>query len=144
MIYHILATILVFGMTKADELFPGQSGDKTAHNIVLSPLDGETKVTLRNGQEFCIRLEGNPTTGYVWNLRTTKDMKVVIPSGPEEFVKTEEAEKDGKLVGQAGYYDFPFKTVTPGEKTLVFVYHRPWEKDTEPARTVQIIITVKE
>ncbi len=139
----IIIGLFCMGKIKADEIFPEKPADNTQKKVILSPGNGETKVTLNNGLEFWVRLEGNPTTGYVWTHRATRDLKVVIPDGKEQFVQPDE-DKDGKRVGQSGYFDFPFKTVTPGKKTLVFIYHRPWEKDVEPARKVELTITVNE
>lgn len=123
------------------------SGEKGAQDtekiqqviIDLGDGEGQKNLTLEKNQEFIIRLKGNPTTGYSWVYQATQDDRVAIPAGPERFSPAEG--NDGK-VGAGGYFEFPFKTVTPGEKKIVFIYRRPWEKDVEPARTAELTINV--
>jgi len=94
---------------------------------------------LTEGEAFEIALEGNPTTGYVWEV-TEIDEQIVQQTG-EEYI-SDPYEGEFPPLGLGGTYVFRFKAVGSGQTTLNLVYHRPWEKDVEPLKTyiVEIII----
>jgi Chagasin family peptidase inhibitor I42 len=46
-------------------------------------------------------------------------------------------------VGSPGFQIFPFKASKPGESTLVLSYFRPFEKNTPPAKTFRLTLTVE-
>ncbi|MDK3156638.1 protease inhibitor I42 family protein [Kamptonema cortianum] len=110
--------------------------------IDLGAGEGSKEITLKSDEKFVVRIEGNPTTGYSWVHPATRDFRVAIPDGAEQFVPAEET-ADGR-VGAPGHFEFPFKTVGPGSKKLIFRYERPWEKDVEPARVAELTVTVEE
>jgi predicted secreted protein len=71
------------------------------------------------GDIFDIVLEGNPTTGFIWQ-----------PSVPHEALEHLDtySEVQSSLVGAAVKQRFLFKALAPGKIDLVFRYSRPWEK----------------
>jgi inhibitor of cysteine peptidase len=80
------------------------------------------------GEEFNVRLEENPTTGYNWNMTASDGLELVgdqyIPSNPS-----------GQIAGSGGIHSFSFKTIASGIQTLHGEYRRPWV----PAGTVTFI-----
>ena len=79
-------------------------------------------------EEFSIKLESTPSTGYIWEISE-------LPGGIKllgSFV-----ENDGGI-SQAGgitMQEFRFCTVMPGEFTLFIVLKRPWESNASQTKT---------
>lgn len=107
----------------------GQPGD-----IVLAESDSGSQVTLNPGQTLVIQLEGNPSTGFTWEVAEV-DASVLGQVGDIEF------EADSELLGAGGIQRLRFEPSGSGETVLELVYHRPWETE-DPAQTfsVQVIV----
>ncbi len=88
------------------------------------------------GETFSIVLDSNPTTGYTWQRQDKAGGGVVVFTG-NRFVA---ARTD--LAGAGGKEHMAFRAKSPGTEKLTFHYLRPWEKNTEPARTVVFTVTV--
>jgi inhibitor of cysteine peptidase len=99
--------------------------------------DDGREMQLKKGQTLVVTLEGNPTTGYSWEVAEPLDEQVLRQVGEAEF----KAESD--LVGAGGVQILRFEAVNAGETTLKLVYHRPWEKDVEPLETYSIQAVVR-
>lgn len=97
--------------------------------------DEGRKLTMRPGQSFLVVLDGNPTTGYAWELKSLDESVVKLEGMPEYSL-------GGAQVGSGGAYVFRFSTVSAGETELVLIYHRPWEEDAEPLETFRLMIVV--
>lgn len=111
-----------------------------------SPQQQEIKATMDNngremqlkkGQTLIVTLEGNPTTGYSWEVAEPLDEQVLRQAGEPEFKAESEA------LGAGGVQILRFETVNAGKITLKLVYHRPWEKDVEPLETYSIQAVVR-
>jgi predicted secreted protein len=102
------------------------------------PLIIEQRVAPR-GQEFEIRLQGNPTTGYGWQVTEIDAQKVQMLA--EDYV--EHKQEDQPIVGAGGTYIFRFRASAEGQTRIVIVYQRPWEKDVDPLRTYTLDLTVR-
>ncbi len=102
------------------------------------PLIIEQRVAPR-GQEFEIRLQGNPTTGYGWQVTEIDAQKVQMLA--DDYV--EHKQGDQPIVGAGGTYVFRFKALTAGQAHIEIVYRRPWEKDVDPLRTYILELTVR-
>jgi inhibitor of cysteine peptidase len=98
--------------------------------------NGET-VKLKQGQTLKIKIDGNPTTGYSWNL-TDVDQEILAPLGEPDYASS------STLVGAGGTYTFIFKAVAPGSTTLKLDYFRTFEKENPPADTFQLSVIVKQ
>jgi len=83
----------------------------------------KTKITI--GEIFQVRLPCNPTTGYMWELKSL-DRDIAVPTGDIEFQQS--PAKPG-MVGVGGNCVLGIKGVKPGKTTAVLVYRRSWEKD---------------
>lgn len=75
-----------------------------------------------------ISLDGNPTTGYSWTYRQTRDG--IVRKVSSEY-KTEKSD----IVGAGGTFVFVFEGITQGETELTFEYSRSWEKGIKPIET---------
>lgn len=116
-----------------------KEGDGAPAKVVLTKdADGGT-ATLRPGQKLVVRLAGNPTTGYRWEVGELKG-EAIEQVGEAEYVPDEAPE--GR-VGVGGTFIFTFRAVEPGRSALRLVYRRPWEKGKDPARTFSATVEVK-
>ena len=98
--------------------------------------DGHEK-QLKKGQTLVVTLEGNPTTGYSWEVVDPLDEQVLRQVGEAEFKAESEA------LGAGGVQILRFEAVNAGKATLKLVYHRPWEKDVEPLETYSLQVVVR-
>jgi len=128
-----LAVACAGAFAAAREARPADKG------IVLTAADSGRTVTVRRGESITLRLAGNPTTGYRWQLR--------LPLGPALEQQGDSAyvpdPAPGGIVGSGGTEVWKFKGIRAGRLTLVLEYRRPWEKDQPPARTVTYAIRVR-
>jgi|YNPNPStandDraft_1061719.scaffolds.fasta_scaffold252993_1 inhibitor of cysteine peptidase len=103
--------------------------------IALSKADHGREVRLRPGQEIILCLEGNPTTGFTWEVAE-------LDSAAIAQMKEMEFTPHSNLVGAPGTFTFRFKALRRGAATLRLVYRRPWER-VAPADTFSVRIVVK-
>jgi len=98
--------------------------------------DNGREMQLKKGQTLVVTLEGNPTTGYSWEVADPLDEQVLRQAGEPEF------QQESDLVGAGGVQILRFEAVNAGKMTLKLIYHRPWEKDVEPVETYSIQVVV--
>ena len=90
-------------------------------------------------QSFEVSLEGNATTGYLWQIGEC-DEHLVIEEQEYELKEAEEG-----MAGVGGYSKF---TVTTAENTpagtyeATFLYYRPWEEADTAIQKVVYTVTV--
>jgi len=114
----------------------GISGCAAESVQALEGEDDGREITLQKGQTVTIKLEGNPTTGYSWEVVETEGA-ILQQVGEPEF----EAESD--LLGAPGTQTLRFEAVETGQMELKLVYQRPWETDVEPVETFTVQVTVQ-
>ncbi len=85
-----------------------------------------------------IRLRGNPTTGYTWQL-AEQPSAVLGPLGDPEYAPDRQTPV---AVGAGGTFTFSFRAAKPGSGSIRLVYRRPWEKDKPPAQTFSLAVEV--
>ena len=78
------------------------------------------------GERVSLELEGNPTTGYAWQV-TAIDPAVLAPAGEPDYQSSSDAE------GAGGLYTFYFDVVGAGETEVVLQYFPSWEEPTDTA-----------
>jgi inhibitor of cysteine peptidase len=111
-----------------------RAGVSPVQNSTLSPYtvytekDSCTTVRQDVGSEFEIRLAGNPTTGYSWNLTVPGGLSLT----GEEYIPTYPA---GRMTGSGGIQVFSFTALQAGEQAIRGEYRRPWV----PSGTVTFI-----
>jgi predicted secreted protein len=119
-------------LTLASFLFTLIASGKT---MLLDETDNNTRVVLYVGDILSLKLKSNMTTGYSWN---TKD----LPSSLQQIDSKAEPGKGGRL-GEAGFQSFTFKALAPEESTLRLNYVRRFEKDTPPAKTFRLLLSIE-
>jgi inhibitor of cysteine peptidase len=96
---------------------------------------GPTTVTMAIGEVLALTINGNPTTGYVWE-QTSGDDLVLASTGQPAYTA------DSQLIGAGGTYVFRWQARAAGTTTIELVYHRPWETEP-PADVHRIAVTVR-
>jgi len=128
--FVVLLTLLV-ALTVTTGCSPQQQ------EVKATIADDGREMQLKKGQTLVVTLEGNPTTGYSWEVAEPLDEQVLRQTDEPEF----KAESD--LVGAGGVQILRFEAENAGKFTLKLVYHRPWEKDVEPLETYSIQVVVQ-
>ena len=143
---YLFLFLILFSFAKS-ELYEGVP----VHDINKLSRGGkkEVSLTVKEGEEFALKFQGNPTTGYMWvllNLGQLDDSLQGINIKKDGIAAYVPNSREKKLDGGAGHFYYKFKAlkVTNEEKTLNFSYRRPWEKGTnEPSIVVKINIVSK-
>jgi inhibitor of cysteine peptidase len=99
--------------------------------------DDDQSIDLVVGQEILVKLEGNPTTGYTWELDKE------VNSGMEQVGEPDYG-ADSNATGSGGMFKFRFKAVEAGEHTLQLKYWRTFEPDTPPIESFGLKINISE
>ncbi|HSB66349.1 MAG TPA: protease inhibitor I42 family protein [Anaerolineales bacterium] len=125
-----ISGLLLFGCSAIQPSSPKE--------IRLSEKDGDcgSTVELNTGDTLLLILEGNPTTGYTWEIESN-DPAVIKPDGKPEFNSESEA------IGAGGTYTFRFNAVAKGQVTLKLVYHRSFEANMPALKSCELTIKVK-
>ncbi len=105
---------------------------------------GEKPVTVKPGERLFVILNANKTTGYEWDVLPSNSIDDAFGKGLvslQNDVYRPLLSSEG-VVGSGGYQIYMFKAEEQGSGVLHFFYRRPWERDSKPARTAQLDITV--
>jgi inhibitor of cysteine peptidase len=97
--------------------------------------NGSLIVELETDQRLDINLEGNPTTGYTWEIMNI-DKRILLQ-------ESEKFKPESDLEGSPGLFVFRLMAVEKGQTDIVLIYHRPWEKEVEPLSTFFIKVIVR-
>ncbi|MFA5839164.1 MAG: protease inhibitor I42 family protein [Candidatus Margulisiibacteriota bacterium] len=86
---------------------------------------------------FELKLDSNPTTGYLWQLKDPINRKYIkelknIYIGPNE-----------EKPGAGGMQVWTFKTMRKGKTSFTLQYTRPWENGAKPVREETFELTIK-
>ena len=127
----VIRAIVLFGL-----LLTALTACGSAKEVNLDADDNGNQVELKTGQTLVISLEGNPTTGYTWQVAEL-DEAVLRQVGEMEF------EPDTGNVGAGGLQTLRFETVNSGKTSLDLVYHRSWEEDEQPVDTFYVQVVVR-
>lgn len=119
----VIAAVLVLGACSDSEV------------VIDEDADGTT-VTVAVGDTLEVALQGNPSTGYIWEPDGL-DESVLRWTGVKRF------EPESTLVGAPGTIPLTFEAMAPGTVTLELVYHRQFETG-EPADTFSVTVIVEE
>jgi inhibitor of cysteine peptidase len=105
--------------------------------VALTAKDNGTAVTVKTGDTFTVKLEGNPSTGFTWEAKDL-DTSILEQVGDPKFSGGVPG-----MVGSGGILTLTFKALQAGTTTLTLIYHRPWETDVAPIDTFLVTVTVK-
>ena len=102
----------------------------------LSESDSGRRIKLRVGDRIEVRLPGNPSTGYEW--------EVVLPvASCVKLMKETEYIPDSAAFGSGGEHLFVFEPVTAGETTVRLIYSRSWERNASPVASFEFIVVAR-
>lgn len=87
---------------------------------------------VKMGEEFTIKLESNPTTGYTWRSVFDEALLELIS---HDFIPST------KHIGASGEDRFDFRAIKPGITTIKMVYKRRWEKKIQKEKEFFISIS---
>lgn len=126
LIFFVIAILIVLGLI----IFLDKSDVKTnvldEQNNSLSTQNTSNSIEAKNGENFEINLESNPTTGYSWVPEFDKNY---LELANKDFVQQN---TDKQVVGAGGTEKFQFKALKTGETKINFYYIREWEIDVAP------------
>lgn len=105
----------------------------TSEQASILKLDDKKINILKQGKEFTVVLDENPSTGYVWTYNTTDNEAIRLIN--EKNILNKE-----KVVGTPSQKVWTFKLCKSGIFELEFYYLRPWEKNITAIKTVHYII----
>ncbi len=120
---------------KADTVTTMKSTDATAVELTEEQNGGVVAVMIND--RVRIQLEGNPTTGFVWESDHL-DTTMLEPVGQPKFTP------NNNLAGGNGTFTFTFKALKMGVTNLHLIYYRPFEKNTPPARIFAITTDIQQ
>ena len=86
------------------------------------------------GQQFAIRLNDNPSTGYEWQREFDSAMLVL------QAAEFEPADPSGSRVGAGGTATLRFKALKAGQTVVRLTYRRPWEQEVADERVITVSI----
>ena len=92
---------------------------------------------MKIGDTLEIILEGNPTTGYIWE-KAEGDNAILFPHGDYKYTSAKTL-----LVGSGGKFVFTFQGAAPGKTKLHIIYHRTFEKNVAPVKSFEVMVIVK-
>ncbi len=118
--------------------------------LELNEADSGKSLKAIAGARIFIRLRGNPTTGYTWQLAeqpanklaekaAVKPSPALAPLGQPEYAPDRQTPV---AIGAGGTFTFSFRVAKPGSGSIRLVYRRPWEKDKPPAQTFTLAVEV--
>ena len=113
----------------------GSGGGAATQPVEKGAADDGQAVTLSQGQELRVRLEGNPTTGFTWEVQNLP--AVLEAKGEPVYVS------GGTAIGSGGTYTFTFAGKQAGDGQLTLIYHRTFETGVPPEQTYTLKVTVK-
>ncbi|GEM_PF-1741174 len=105
------------------------------HALELTERDNGQTVKLQQGEILTLNLEGNPTTGYMWEA-AGYNKNLLVMQGESGFLR------DAERPGSGGRFVFRFEPKGTGETRLQLVYIRPWAKKDRPIRTFEVVVSI--
>ena len=111
--------------------------DDSAESAVFGEADSGTEILVEAGEQFEIRLDSNPSTGYSWEVAEGAASNTV------ELLTRRHEPADTELVGASGVDVFVFEALV-GAGTLRLEYLRSFDDPVVPERIVEYVVRVDE
>lgn len=118
----------------------------TVFHIDENSEEGTHLVFLKEDGEFKIKIQGNPTTGFMWSIveesiaNNSSILQFLDDSVTGKFERPKQNDNEERMVGVPGFYYFSFKPVSLGEANLIFQYKRSWEPEAIQTYRAKIIV----
>jgi inhibitor of cysteine peptidase len=122
----------------------GSSTDDTngAATLPLTKDDNGKSFDVKVGDTISVVLEGNATTGYMWQSAMPEQASPLLTLNNGEGTYTQDSVPSG-VVGSGGKYTFIFTAVAAGQVQLELKYWRPFEPQSEPLETFSVTLNIK-
>jgi len=130
--YWLLPIIAVVAVVA---LLMGSRFNDSTTTRVTADASGTT-VVLHVGDTLEIELDGNPTTGYGWEIIPDESGVLTVNGDPTYAA-------DSELIGSGGTYLFSFTAGKAGETDVNLVYSRSWEADVAPMTSFTLHVVVR-
>jgi inhibitor of cysteine peptidase len=112
-------------------------GCSTASQLNLTAQDNGKSVSVSNGGQIVVTLDGNPSTGYTWTAQGLNN-DLLKQVGDARFISSNPG-----AIGSGGTLTLTFTAEATGTTPLTLIYHRPWDKGIAPLQTFTVTVTVK-
>ncbi len=136
---HISAQSLFLFFLLAVALF---SQAAFAATKTITDADKGGTVRLKAGDTLELRLNSNPTTGFMWYLKK-ESTRLLKLTGQSETKPPEPAAGQPVLVGQPIFQVFEFLAKQPGDGVLLLHYVRSWDPPAPDEQQFQIHVVVE-
>jgi inhibitor of cysteine peptidase len=114
------------------------AGQKSVASVVIvTDRDNGTEVDLPAADTLVVRLKSNPSTGYIWAVKSDASPLRLMKSS------TKKTGESGHNVGATVVQEFRLTAATAGIATLTLEYRRPWEYTSGPAKTFTIKVNAR-
>ena len=92
------------------------------------------RIKVKPGHSFKIKLQSNPTTGYMWQIQNPIDKTRLV------ILNKTFTPKNRKLAGSPGSEVWQFKALKKGTIYIEFAYKRSWENEVIKRETYAVVI----
>jgi inhibitor of cysteine peptidase len=103
--------------------------------MVVTADDNGTNITVKQGENFTVKLQENPSTGYSWQLNVTEGLSILS----DEYIQDPAPEG---YTGVPGNHTWIIQAMEPGNQTVDGIYKRPWENTTGTEDNFTIAVEV--
>jgi inhibitor of cysteine peptidase len=111
--------------TPGNETITPGNGTKENGQVVTENDSGKT-ISLKNGENFTLKLKENPTTGYSWQLNLSKSLSILSDEYTQDKFPGEKEAPEGR----GGIHSWVIQATAPGSQQVNGVYRRAWENTT--------------
>jgi len=129
-------------------------------SLRLTEIDNGRTNSVNAGSEIKIVLEGNPTTGYSWDVASfstnrlqqigavaylpffARKMTALASQGSAKIASQSEQPGEKQRVGVGGKFMFRFKAVVSGQGHVKLIYRRSWETNSSD-KTYSVIFEIR-
>ena len=119
---------------EAATMIPTSTHEAETH--YFSQEDNQTRQTIYVGDSVQVVLEGNPTTGFTWELSQNDEDLLALQGEPEYQAKQD-------IPGSSGVFTFTFLSQKSGTVELEFIYHRPFEEGIAPLSEYMLTLDIQ-
>jgi len=133
------AVDMELGGRRVREIWPASVCAAPRPDKVLGRDDSGKTIAVAAGDLVEIRLEGNPTTGFMWSVAGIEG-DAIASMGDVEYVQKPAPRG---MVGVGGTFVVNLRAARPGKAAVACEYKRPWEKDTAPAGRFAVTLAVQ-
>ncbi len=113
-----------------------------AADKVITDADKGGEVRIKFGDRLELRLQSNPSTGYMWYVEKESTPLIKLHHQSQTEVPATAEEQPG-MVGRPVFQVFTFETRRRGDGVLLMHYVRSWEKPTPDDEQFKIRVIIE-